>query len=383
MENYCRSLYKYYPQSSAEASSEDIQADCHEYTRPQADDAHYFDIDISSPVSPITDPSPIRNSGLSSDEDHSEDEFEFNFSLSSANSPNPNHCFSPADNLFHQGQLLPLQLIPTPSEYDIDIKDLHASLHSCCKVPVGVKAHFPKFLKSATKLKISLFGFRKPAKVGMDLQSACAECGTDVGMDSTVPKQNRLLTLKLKVVEVPLVSLFTRDNSKGTRRDRSNWFLKKSEDSDDGEGHCKNMERDKKKAKEIVQKYVKKIKPLYVKISQRCSEKIRFGDLEKPGGRNGVQNGIYLGSERSENQISFSYASPSHFPGNLKMFYKHMGKGKRQPSEMQQKLPKYYSSESTLMEVQSAIQGAITHCKQSIDIDDTPECPNFGSSIVS
>jgi len=75
------------------------------------------------------------------------------------------------------------------------------------------------------------------------------------------------------------MSLFARDNSKAGKRDGSNWFLKKSEDSDDGEGHCKNMNSDKKRAKEIVQKYVKKIKPLYVKISQRCNENIRFGDL--------------------------------------------------------------------------------------------------------
>eukprot|EP00253_Pinus_taeda_P028816 PITA_28816 len=383
MDNYCRSLFKYYPQSSAEDYSDDIQADRHEYTPPQADDAHYFDIDISSPVSPLTDTSPIRNSGSSSDEDHSEDEIEFNFSICSSNSPNPNHCFSPADTLFYQGQLLPLQLIQTPPQYDVDIKGIHPSLHSSSNIPLGVKSHFPNLLKTATKLKIFLFRFRKPSKIGMDLQSSCAECGTDVGMDFPVPKQNRLLTLKLKVVEVPLVSLFTRDNSKGAKRDGSNWVLKKTEDSDDGERHCKNMDRDKKKAKEIVQKYVKKIKPLYVKISRKCNEKIRFGDLEKPRGRNGVKNGIYLGSESSEHQMSFSYGSPSHFPGNLKMLYKHLGKGKRQPSEMQQKLPKYCSSESTLMEVQSAIQGAIRHCKQSIDIDDTPNCPNFGCSMES
>jgi hypothetical protein len=59
--------------------------------------------------------------------------------------------------------------------------------------------------------------------------------------------------------------------------------------------------------------------------------------------------------EKCEKQISFSY-----FSGNLKMHYKHLGKGKQPPSEMQQKLPNY-SSESTLMEVQSAIQGAIAH----------------------
>jgi len=67
--------------------------------------------------------------------------------------------------------------------------------------------------------------------------------------------------------------------------------------------------------------------------------------------------------------MSFSCGSPSYFTGNLRLLYKRLGEGKQQPSEMQQKLPKYRSSESALMEVQSAIQGAITHCKQSIDIN--------------
>eukprot|EP00253_Pinus_taeda_P033494 PITA_33494 len=367
------SICKYRSQSPEEAYSDDIHTEHHEYPPPHADDAQYFDIDISLPFSPTKDTTLIRNSGSRSDEDHSEDEFEFNLSISSPNSPDPKHTLSPADNLFYQGQLLPLQLNPTPIEYDIDIKDLHASLHSCSNAPVGVKAHFPKFLKSATKLKISLFGFRKPAKVGMDLQSPGAECGTDICMGSPVPKQNRLVTLKLKVVEAPLVSFFTRDNCKGAKKDGSTGFQKKSEDSDIGEEQCKNMDRDKKRAKEIVQKYVSKIKPLYVKISQKCNEKIRFGDLEKPGERNGVKNDRCPGSDKSEKQMSFLY-----LPGNLKMVYKHLGKGKQQSSDIVQKLPNYYCSESTLMEVQSAIQGAITHCKQSIYIDDVPNCPDFG-----
>jgi len=363
------SICKYHPEIP-QASYADDTPDDHGYTSC-ADDAQYFDIDISLPFSP-TDTTPSSSS--SSDKDDSEDEFELDFSISTANRPNPNHCISPpADNvLSYQSQLSPLQLPPPPLD-DID-KDI-ASPQSCNVT--GVKIHFPNLLKSATKLKISLFGIRKSGKLGMYLQSSCAEYGTGMAMDSPVPKQNRLFTVKLKVVEVPLVSLFTRDNSKVAKKDDNNEFQRKSEDSDDGEGQCKNMDKDKKRAKEIVQKYVKKIKPLYVKISQKCNEKIRFGDLEKTPQRNGVKNGRCPGTERSEKHISFS-----DFSGNLKMVYKHLGKGKQQPSHMQQKLPNY-SSESSLMEVQNAIQGAIRHCKQSSYIGDAPKCPNFECSDES
>lgn len=355
MENHC--ICKYHLESPEGSYSDDNQADDHEYP-PYADDAQYFDIDISVPFSP-TDTT--RTS--SSEENQSEDEFAFNFSICSANSPNPNHCISPADNLFYQGQLLPFQLIPTPLEYDIDIKDIHASLHSSSNVTTRVKTHFPRLLKTAAKLKIYWFGFRKSAKHGMDLQSPCAEyVGTGTGMGSPVPKQSRFFTVKFKMEEVPMVSLFTRGNSINSKRDDNNHgFQKKPENSDDGEGQiCQNMDRDTKRAKEIVQKYVKKIKPPYVQISQRSNDKIRSRDVEKPRIRNGVENGRCQVSERSEKQLSFS-----DFYGILKMVPKHLGKGKQPPSVMQQQLPNYYRSESTLMEVHNVIQEAIAHCKQS------------------
>lgn len=361
------SICKYYPESLHASYVDDISDD--DGYLSYADDAQYFDIDISLPLS-RTDTTPSSSS--SSDEDDSEDEFELDFSMSTANRPNPNHCISPpADNvLSYQSHLPPLQL-PTPLLDDID-KDI-ASPQSCNVT--GVKIHFPNLLKTATKLKISLFGIRKSGKLGMYLEPPCAEYGTSIATDSPVPKQNRLFTVKFKVVEVPLVSLFTRDNSKVSKKDDNNEIQRKAEESDDGEGQCKSTDRDKKKAKEIVQKYVKKIKPLYVKISQKCNEKIRFGDLEKHEQR--VQNGKCPSSERSEKQISFSDLS-----GHLKMVYKHLGKGKQQPSGMQQKLP-HYSSESTLMEVQSAIQGAIKHCKLSSYIGDIPNCPNLKCSDES
>ena len=51
----------------------------------------------------------------------------------------------------------------------------------------------------ATKLKISLFGFKKSSKLGRDLQYPCAEYGTPE------PEEIRLFNVKLKVVDVSLV----------------------------------------------------------------------------------------------------------------------------------------------------------------------------------
>jgi len=116
----------------------------------------------------------------------------------------------------------------------------------------------------------------------------------------------------------------------------------------------------KKRAKEIVKKYVKKIKHLYVKMSQRGNDKSRCDDLEKLRVRNGTKNHSCQRSDRSEKQISFSY-----FSGNLNMVYKHLRNWKQSPSDIRWKRPNYYSSDSTLMEVQNVVQGAIAHYKLS------------------
>lgn len=338
--------------------SERLEAYSDDNPDDYADDSQYFDIDISLPFSPT-------HSIPTSNEDDSDDEFELDLSMCTSNLSKPNQCISPAENLFYESQLLPLQIIPTP------LADI-TSLQFSSNVP-GVKTQFPNFLGTATKLNISFSGFRKSAKLGRDLKSPnCAEYGT--AMDSPVPKMSRLLTVKFKVVEVPLVSLFSRDNSKGSKRDVNNQgFQKESEDFSDDEGGqaCKCMDRDKKRAKEIVMKHVKKIKPLFVKISQMYDEKISSRDLENSTVRDGWKIGVNQGSERSEKHVSFFY-----FSGKRKIVYNHLGKRETQPSDIQQKPPNYMSSEKTLMEIQSSIQEAIAHCKRSNSNDDTSICPN-------
>lgn len=160
--------------------SDDRQADDNEYP-PYTDDAQYFDIYISLPFSP-RDTIPTLIPVSSSVDADSEDESELDLSLCLANPPTRIQC------LFDQGQLLPLQLIPMPLEYDMDLKDIHASSDSSSSGPARVKTHFPKLLKTATKVKISLFRFRKWGKLVMDLLSPCAEGG--ISMQQKLPNND-------------------------------------------------------------------------------------------------------------------------------------------------------------------------------------------------
>ncbi|GLJ38154.1 hypothetical protein SUGI_0776790 [Cryptomeria japonica] len=347
METYSLSKYSSESQEVVSYSPTSIVVDAQ-----GDDDGPFFDIDFTMPL--FCD-GPLKDN-KSPDKDGEEDEFEFNFSISSSNQPNPNQFISPADNLFYKGQLLPLQVLPNADMVRrLEVDDGKGSLQ--CGNVNGVKTQFPTLLKTATKLKISLFGLKKSAKVGMDLQASCAEYGS--GIDCPVQKQNKFFTVKFKVVDVPLVSFFTRENSRTKRDEANNVFQKKTDDSDGDIGQIQDNVRDKKRAKQIVQNYVKKIKPLYVKISQRSNERTKCPDLEK----HGVGNSGVSGSERGPSQFSFS--------GNLKMVYKNFGKGKNSSPNMNRPLPNY-NSESTMLELQSAIQGAIAHCKKSNYATDAP-----------
>lgn len=319
------------------------------------DTCSLFDIDFTLPF--YTD-DPLKDiTSPCTDEDSEEEEFEFDISSSNLIQPNTNQSVSPADNLISKCQLLPVQDPPCGDmgrKLEVESDDGKGTVQ--CGTVNGIKTQFPTLLKSATRLKVTLFGLKKSANVGMDLQASCAEDASN--MDFPVHKQNKFLAVKFKVVDVPLFFRFTRDNSTGSKRDESsNGFQNKSDYSDGDIGHCKSNEKEKKKVKEIVQKYVKMIKPLYVKISQRYTDKNKHADLEKSGVASIARNSGFSGSERShQNQLSFS--------GNLKTVYKSFCKERNTSSNVDLALHTNYN-ESTMLELQSAIQGAIAHCKQS------------------
>ncbi|KAH9309631.1 hypothetical protein KI387_037542, partial [Taxus chinensis] len=162
-----------------------------------------------------------------------------------------------------------------------------------------------------------------------------------------VEKQKKAFTVKLKVLDVLLVCLFTIDNSRGSKRDQNtNGFQKKTEDSD---GNTEQRS-DKKRAKKIVQKCVKMIKSRSVKISHMCDKKIKHP--AKSGVTNGATNSGVSDSERCQKHLSFF--------DNLKMAYRNSGKGKISSPNMKPKFPNYIS-ESTMLQRQSDIQAAIAH----------------------
>ncbi|KAL2348004.1 hypothetical protein Fmac_002004 [Flemingia macrophylla] len=164
-------------------------------------------------------------------------------------------------------------------------------------------------LKSA---RVFMLGLRKPKPSEAEAQ-----------------KEKKLFTVKLKVEEVPIVSLLG-SNSKAKKQ-------------------ASEAEDKQRFSKETMQKYFKMVKPLYVRVSRRSAAK-----LQPTHNNNTAQTRFtvvckHLGKSRSASSAAVAAAPPSPF----------LSSERRDDSLLQQ---------------QDGIQGAILHCKRSFNASTPDPC---------
>ncbi|PPD73436.1 hypothetical protein GOBAR_DD29636 [Gossypium barbadense] len=273
------------------------------------------------------------------------DDREFNFTLSSGSSSDPcdpNLTLSPSDDLFFKGRLVPIEA------------------NSCLE---SKPPQFPvSLLKSATKFRVFLLRFKK-SKLNSTEKTESGSANGPVSVPTTTKKQettqeennnkNKLFTVKFKVEEVPIMSLFSRDNSKSQKQ-------QSSEDS---------VSDEKKFTKDVMQKYLKKVKPLYVRVSRRNrlsgkATTVEKGQVEAEGGKNLKQVNI---------------------PAGLRVVCKHLGKSRSASSAVAASPPAPTLSkrrDDSLLQQQDGIQSAILHCKRSFNgCQDSSESSGLPRSV--
>ncbi|CAO2186275.1 unnamed protein product [Urochloa humidicola] len=164
-------------------------------------------------------------------------------------------------------------------------------------------------LRPATKFRVRLLKLRKP-------KAAAAPADGNTGGSPAPPKQqaSRFL-IKFRVDDAPpLVSLFTRDNSSrtsdaGVCADRPASAAAAQQTHDASAAGISAEER--RFAKEVVLKYLSsKIKPLYVKVSRRYGDRLRF-----PGG-GGASEGEETDAEPDLPAAPSPSPSPSPAPSS-------------------------------------------------------------------
>ncbi|GMJ06236.1 MEMBRANE-ASSOCIATED KINASE REGULATOR 2 [Hibiscus trionum] len=324
------------------------------------DDGPFFDLEFAVPDEDETEENEeVEGEGgnveeeesdgvdVKSDDGCSDGDGEFNFTLSSGSGgdpSDPNLTLSPSDDLFFKGRLVPIET------------------DSCSE---SKPPQFPvSLLKSATKFRVFLLRFKK-SKLNSGEKTESAS-GNEVPTakneeENNNSNKNKLFTVKFKVEEVPIMSLFSRDNSKSQKQQSSEETVSVSDE--------------KKFSKDVMQKYLKKVKPLYVRVSRRYGEKLKFsgqlslGSLKPTTPPSTAAQKPVPEKGQAETEVGKN-PKQVNIPAGLRVVCKHLGKSRSASSAVAAVPPAPAVSkrrDDSLLQQQDGIQGAILHCKRSFN----------------
>ncbi|XP_071918477.1 probable membrane-associated kinase regulator 2 [Coffea arabica] len=334
--------------------------------------------------------------GVENDEEEEEEEEEgeeIKFTLSSSSSGDsndPNVSLSPSDDLFFKGRLVPID----SSSMILNAAEALPKFH-----PVS------SILKSATKFRVQMLNFNK-SKSNSRENHKKSEPQEKPENQERKQQTSKLFTVKLKVEEVPLVSLFTRDNSSKGTNSKS---IKRSNDVVVENSTDSNGPTDERKfSKDVMQKYLKKVKPLYVRVSKRYGDKLRFsGQLSfpKPGagppptaaevesptekptamkGNGGGEGGEVACEAAGGSNVVKSTQKQGNLQAGLRVVCKHLGKSRSASSAVVTAPAAPVASnrrDDSLLQQQDGIQSAILHCKRSFNASRDLEASILSRSV--
>lgn len=302
-----------------------------------------------------------KDESTESDDDQSdgENDTEVKFTFSSASSGDgvdPNVSLSPSDDLFFKGRLVPL------SEPNSKPSSLLKSATKSTKFRVLMLK-----LKKSTKSNVS--EKVKPDESAPENPKQRTEKEKEKKKQSKLP--GKFFSVKFKVEVVPIMSLFTKDNN-------SKIVNNKTQKKNDKLG-----QDERGFSKEALQKYLKKVKPLYVRVSKRYGEKLGFpGHLSllgvaksPPAANSKVEAPKVSEAPRRRNVRTHKQVS---LPARLRVVRKHLGKSKSASSAVAVAASSAVAlaasspgpvvskrRDYSLLQQQDGIQSAIMHCKRS------------------
>ncbi|KAL3742990.1 hypothetical protein ACJRO7_018315 [Eucalyptus globulus] len=339
------------------------------------------------------------------DEDGDDVEREFDFTLSSGSSGSSHDCsdanivssLSPSDDLFFKGKLVPIE----PSDPD------------STKPPSFPAA--ASLLKSATKFRVFMLGLKKSKLVNTLEKAEKTETSEEPCLTVTTPPQkaraqensnnnkkqsnsgsssSKFFTVKFKVEEVPLVSLFTRDNSSRSASGAKPQQKQTSED-DAASGDERRF------AREAMRRYLKKVKPFYIRVSKRYGERLGlsgqlghavFEPTEGEKSRSKASAVAEVGSggqgrSQRRGQGQGQGQGNSSIPAGLRVVCKHLGKSRSASSAVaaapggQAAAAAASRRDDSLLQQQDGIQSAILHCKRSFNASRDSESSLLARSV--
>ncbi|KAI3823678.1 hypothetical protein L1987_05118 [Smallanthus sonchifolius] len=323
------------------------------------------------------------------DEDSDGSERELKFTLVSGSSGDSNNStadlnvsVSPSDDLFFKGGFVPVEHTTetksTPPQFRLSL------LKSATKIRVMML----KFKKSKFNLTESTDSGKSNASGSSNSnneQKENQENEADQNGESTDSAKS--MTVKFNIEEVPIVSLFKRHNSSKPPKKQQN--------------ENESVSEEKKFTKETMQRYFRKVKPLYVRVSKKYGEKLKFaGQISFPG----ASKPNFVPPATTEEQKQSPAANPEvsepplllstakglkqgNLPAGLRVVCKHFGKTWSASAPAAAAAPPVTISskrlDDSLLQQQDGIQSAILHCKRSFKASRDADCSSSVTAASS
>ncbi|KAL4588307.1 hypothetical protein LXL04_001191 [Taraxacum kok-saghyz] len=301
-----------------------------------------------------------RSQTLPSSPTHSSSssDFEFTISLSPRKSSATNLC--PADDLFYKGQLLPLHLTPRISMVRTLLLSSSSTSSSATTARHSSDSH--------SSFSTDGCDSSRPSSVADDdlhLQTKLfpSSLQTQAFISHHQKKPNKYFSLSRfssvfrKETKAPATTGTITTTTTTTRIDQE--ILTGS-----------SVKRMSVTAKEMIRKYLKKAKPLYEKLSQRQGQAFQVKKTGPPPPKPEV-----IKSNKENDVISHSFSGNLRYPRRRSCVSSCPSSMRSSPSHsgvlcrntvMRGATGIYSSNSSSMEELQSAIQGAIAHCKNSM-----------------
>lgn len=265
---------------------------------------------------------------------------------SSTSSYENEHCdsnvvsLSPSDEVLFKGQIVRIEGEEVEDDEEVNSKSGQTP------IPASL-------LRSATKFQVFMLKLKRSKSDSITTTSTTTK--SQPQKQSQQHRNNKKsFTVKFKVDEVPVISLLSRASSNS----KSNTTTTAAADEHPA-GSSSDCGDEKRNKKEVIQKYLKLVKPLYIRVPKR--------------------NQPPLPAAEGKEEVAAAAAEKSEMKGqkalvglNLKgmmMAKKHLGKSKSAVVHSNSNIQNVVSNrrDDSLLQQQDGIQGAILHCKRSLN----------------
>ncbi|KAK6139062.1 hypothetical protein DH2020_027185 [Rehmannia glutinosa] len=311
----------------------------------------------------------------------SSSDFEFTISLSPRKS---SAALCPADELFYKGQLLPLHLSPRLSM----VRTLLLSSASTSS-------------SSDTTTTASRDSTASSDSSSADLLCSDSSRPSSATDDEFKRLSNNTTNNNNDVVDL-LSSLDYHPKSKPSKYFSLAKFSSvfRKENKNPPSSSAAAVKRVSSSAKEVIRKYLKKVKPLYERLSQKQQQQQKMSRTPPPpSGISRSANTTFCVMKDTDHEFMKEINPNSNFPnslsGNLRCPRRRRSCISSCPSSMMSSPRRgesgfgftqmgrvgCNSDASSMEELQSAIQGAIAHCKNSMMKNKNLRCSNNGNMI--